>query len=64
MSSGRFCRPVPHFPNVSMGWDNTPRFAWGKTATGNTPTEFRKALQAVFPPAAASDGAAAKTFPD
>jgi hypothetical protein len=101
--------PVPYFPNVSMGWDNTPRFAWGKTVTGNTPAEFRKALQqvkgfldeqktspkiftinawnewtegsylepdathkmayleaiqAIFPPAAASDGAAAKTFPD
>jgi hypothetical protein len=37
--------PVPYFPNVSMGWDNTPRFAWGKTVTGNTPAEFRKALE-------------------
>lgn len=38
---------VPYFPNVSMGWDNTPRFAWGKTVTGNTPAEFEKALQRV-----------------
>lgn len=37
--------PVPFFPNVTMGWDNTPRFAWGKTVTGNTPAEFRKALE-------------------
>jgi hypothetical protein len=38
---------VPYYPNVSMGWDNTPRFAWGKTITGNTPAEFRKAMEKV-----------------
>jgi len=48
--------PVPYYPNVSMGWDPTPRCdinsAWGNfgypftnTIGNNTPGNFRKALQ-------------------
>lgn len=48
--------PVPYFPNVSMGWDPTPRCdihsEWGNygypftnTIGNNTPENFRKALQ-------------------
>ena len=48
--------PVPYFPNVSMGWDPTPRCdiksEWGNygypftnTIGNNTPANFRKALQ-------------------
>ncbi len=51
--------PVPYFPNVTMGWDNSPRCAagvpWEKPLPhvvnpilgGNTPEEFRKSLEAV-----------------
>lgn len=48
--------PVPYYPNVSMGWDPTPRCdiksIWGNfgypftyTIGNNTPENFRKALQ-------------------
>jgi hypothetical protein len=47
---------VPYYPNVTMGWDSTPRIAPGKphANTGypdttnmkdNTPANFRSALQ-------------------
>ncbi|HLV97964.1 MAG TPA: glycoside hydrolase family 99-like domain-containing protein [Ktedonobacterales bacterium] len=47
---------VPFFPNVSMGWDSSPRTAqsdrykpgaypWLAVLTGNTPSAFGKALQ-------------------
>jgi hypothetical protein len=47
---------IPYFPNVSMGWDPSPRArqedAYGKlgypftnTITGNTPERFKEALQ-------------------
>ena len=51
--------PVPYFPNVTMGWDNSPRCAYGVPWTrplphvvgpildGNTPEEFRRSLEAV-----------------
>ena len=51
--------PVPYFPNVTMGWDNSPRCAhgvpWvkdmphvlGPTMVGNTPQEFQKSLEVV-----------------
>ena len=51
--------PVPYFPNVTMGWDNSPRCArgvpWekcmphvlGPTMVGNTPDEFQKSLELV-----------------
>jgi len=52
---GRF--PVPYFPNVSMGWDSSPRteqdvdyqprgYPYTAVTTGNTPAEFQKALEA------------------
>ncbi len=37
--------PVPYFPNVSVGWDNTPRFSWLTNVTGSTPTQFEDALR-------------------
>jgi len=48
---------VPFFPNVSMGWDSSPRteqnvefrslgYPYTAVATGNTPAEFQKALEA------------------
>jgi hypothetical protein len=48
---------VPYFPNVSMGWDSSPRteqnveyrrlgYPYTAVAAGNTPAEFQKALQA------------------
>lgn len=37
--------PVPYFPNVSVGWDNTPRFSWLTNVTGSTPVEFESALR-------------------
>jgi hypothetical protein len=37
--------PVPYFIHVSMGWDNTPRFSWAHAVTGNTPAEFKRALE-------------------
>jgi hypothetical protein len=48
--------PVPYFPNVSMGWDSTPRteqnvefksgtYPYTPVITGNTPKQFRKALE-------------------
>ena len=47
---------VPYFPNVTMGWDPTPRcdiksewanvgYPFMNTITNNTPENFRKALQ-------------------
>jgi Glycosyltransferase WbsX len=47
---------VPYFPNVTMGWDSSPRCAQGdvfeeagypfmNTIGGNTPQRFRKALE-------------------
>ncbi len=49
--------PVPYFPNVSMGWDSSPRteqgvdfqprgYPYTAVVAGNTPSEFRKALEA------------------
>jgi len=49
--------PVPYFPNVSMGWDSSPRttqtdthealrYTYNPILVGNTPWEFRKALEA------------------
>jgi len=48
---------VPYFPNVSMGWDSSPRteqdvdyrplgYPYTAVAVDNTPAEFRKALKA------------------
>jgi len=48
--------PVPYFPNVSMGWDSSPRteqnvefksrgYPYTPVLAGNTPEEFRKALE-------------------
>src|ERR1019366_9367244 len=36
--------PVQYFPNVTVGWDNTPRFSWLTNVTGSTPSEFESAL--------------------
>lgn len=47
---------LPYFPNVSMGWDPSPRtvqsdpysnagYPWTPTLGGNTPEAYRKALQ-------------------
>jgi hypothetical protein len=47
---------VPYFPNVSMGWDSSPRteqdvdyrpraYPYTAVTTGNTPAEFQKALE-------------------
>ncbi|MBP3692242.1 MAG: glycoside hydrolase family 99-like domain-containing protein [Clostridia bacterium] len=40
---------VPYYPNVSVGWDNNPRFKKYITpiATNNTPENFKKCLLAV-----------------
>ena len=49
---------VPYFPNVSMGWDSSPRtvqtdvfdplgYPFTSVLTGNTPTEFKISLEAV-----------------
>lgn len=38
--------PVPYFPNVSVGWDNTPRYSWLTNVTGSTPLEFESSLRA------------------
>lgn len=49
---------LPYFPNVTMGWDPSPRtiqssrydnlgYPYTPILSGNTPTEFRKALEAV-----------------
>ena len=50
---------VPYFPNVTMGWDSTPRtvqtdvweaglsYPHGPRIQGNTPAAFRRALRAV-----------------
>lgn len=35
---------VPYFPNVSVGWDNTPRFAWATRVTDRDPAVFQQAL--------------------
>ena len=52
------CYGVPYFPNVSMGWDSSPRtnskLPWNSSSgypytgvvTGNTPAEFKNALLA------------------
>lgn len=48
-------RPAPYFPNVSMGWDASPRclqtdryefrgYPWMNSFTDNTPGAFRAAL--------------------
>ena len=48
--------PVPYFPNVSMGWDSTPRteqnaefenrgYPYTPVLIGNTPEQFRQALE-------------------
>jgi Glycosyltransferase WbsX len=48
--------PVPYFPNVTMGWDSTPRttqsdiyglrgYPWWPVLEGNTPSAFQDALQ-------------------
>ena len=50
--------PQPYFPNVSMGWDPTPRtlqsepwergtYPFTGVITGNTPARFRESLQLV-----------------
>ena len=39
---------IPYFPNVSVGWDNSPRFenrAAAAISKNNTPANFRKALE-------------------
>lgn len=36
--------PVPYFPNVSVGWDNTPRFSWLTNVNWSTPAEYEEAL--------------------
>ena len=38
---------IPYFPHVSVGWDNNPRFNGlrGDITTGNTPEQFRVALE-------------------
>jgi hypothetical protein len=47
---------VPYFPNVSMGWDSSPRacqddefgnfgYPFTNTISGNTPERFREALE-------------------
>ncbi len=49
--------PLPYYPNVSMGWDSTPRtcqsdiftpsdYPFTAVMTGNTPERFKEALQA------------------
>jgi len=47
---------LPYYPNVSMGWDNTPRAhstfevkqgTWSPSIVGNTPDAFKTALQRV-----------------
>jgi hypothetical protein len=48
--------PIPYHPNVSMGWDSTPRtiqsdvyesrgYPWTAVLEGNTPSAFRSALE-------------------
>ncbi|MDD5599115.1 MAG: glycoside hydrolase family 99-like domain-containing protein, partial [Victivallaceae bacterium] len=51
--------PVPYFPNLTVGWDSSPRTLqsenWNSSAgypycsivTGNTPANFQKALQKI-----------------
>lgn len=38
---------IPYFPHISIGWDNNPRFKELRPGIikGNTPEEFRKALE-------------------
>lgn len=38
---------IPYFPHVSIGWDNNPRFKEFRPGVvkGNTPEQFRKALE-------------------
>ena len=50
---------LPYYPNVSMGWDPSPRstqsdpwsnqggYPYGNVLAGNTPAEFKKSLQRV-----------------
>jgi hypothetical protein len=49
---------LPYFPNVTVGWDSSPRtvqsdafenlgYPWTPTLAGNTPEEFEKALRSV-----------------
>jgi len=53
-TAGQF--PIPYFPNVTMGWDATPRclatdafenrgYPFMATLSGNTPANFRHALR-------------------
>ena len=37
---------IPYYPHISIGWDNTPRYAshTGAVVRGNTPDEVKKAL--------------------
>jgi hypothetical protein len=50
--------PAPYYPNVSMGWDSTPRtgqkdkwenlgYPYTPVLVDNTPAEFEKSLQRV-----------------
>lgn len=40
--------PVPYLPNVTVGWDGTPRnYQPTRVITGNTPERFGEALQVV-----------------
>ena len=36
---------IPYYPHVSIGWDNSPRFARSAVVKDNTPENFAKALQ-------------------
>ena len=57
-ANARETLPVPYFPNVTMGWDNTPRCArnipWkpmphvgNPVLVGNTPAAFQHALECI-----------------
>jgi len=37
---------VPYLPNVSIGWDNTPRYAWATRVTDRDPAAFQRSLAA------------------
>jgi hypothetical protein len=58
--------PVPYHPNVTMGWDSSPRcrnvpdwatrrgYPFGAVLVNNTPQAFRQALERARPLAAAN----------
>lgn len=59
--------PIPYFPNVSMGWDSSPRtiqsdifeprgYPWTAILEGNTPQAFQEALQQAKQFVSESDG--------